>query len=152
MLRVTPSEVAVMVSVLVPAGVPPPVGGASSPLPQDDQSTAKRSIAAKLTQARRRRAAAAKLASMAKVTTHGSQGSPPCGPGGGPIRIRACKSNSEEEPMGGEGEKNLRFQSNSFAPARIITTAGLHLVFTSTNADFDLSKSHSVFLARRGVA
>ena len=91
MVRLTPPEVAVTVSVVVPGGVngvpPPPIG--DPPFPQEVHSTTNSIGNARLIQTRCRLTAVAKLASMAKVTTHGSQGSPPCGPGGGPSIERA---------------------------------------------------------------
>ena len=92
MVRFTPPEVAVTVSVDVPAGVPivppppPPIG--DPPLPQEVHSTTNSTGTARLIQARRL-TAVAKLASMVNASSQGSQGSPPCGPGGGPSIARA---------------------------------------------------------------
>lgn len=103
MLRLTPPEVAVTVSVNVPAGVPimppPPPPPGDPPLPQEVHSAANSSIAANLTVAILIRDATGRVArnplmrfrvfsaaSRAKASaqgTHGNQGRPDGGPGGG---------------------------------------------------------------------
>ena len=100
-------EVAVTVSVLVPAGVPvgPVLMGASVPPPQEAQSPANSTIVAKPVVAIRMTDATGRVArnlpfrfrvfsaaSMATATingSHGCQGSPDVGPGGGPKIDRA---------------------------------------------------------------
>ena len=106
MLRLTPPEVAVTVSVNVPAGVPiappppPPPPPGDPPLPQEVHSAANSTIAANLIVAIRMTDATGRVArnppfrfrvfsaaSRATATingSHGCQGSPDGGPGGGP--------------------------------------------------------------------
>ena len=87
MVRLTPPEVAVTVSVDVPAGVPivppppPPIG--DPPLPQEVHSTTNSNGTVRLSQTRRRLTAVAKPASIADAKVHGSHGSPDSGPGKG---------------------------------------------------------------------
>ena len=100
MVRLTPPEVAVTLSVNVPAGVPivppppPPIG--DPPLPQEAHSAANSSVAASTghvlcgislpAQAVLRRNASAKATVIANPNNHGSQGIPDCGPAGGMSR------------------------------------------------------------------
>ncbi len=87
MVRLTPPEVAVTVRVDVPAGVPivppppPPIG--DPPLPQEVHSTTNSIGNARLIQTRCRLTAVAKLASIAKLNSHRSHGSPDSGSGRG---------------------------------------------------------------------